>query len=200
MPSCVETFADLAADDAKSKQKSDIIAAEHPGCVCEVGSVAPEVSPGRVEDQELLIRSIYSPHQYERDTGELKPTAFDDVVDKGLSVDRKSHTSSAQIRQQIEAKLQAAKSRGAEHKFEGVAVLPCRAAREMVHGTERVFGVYDTATTVNRAHADVCQVRHGTKLEQRKARLALVNACRHGLVPETDLDTIFDAADLPGHD
>ena len=54
-------------------------------------------SCGIVEDNEILARNIFSPHHYDTDTGEINTLAFDDVLNKGLSVLRHSYTTSDEI-------------------------------------------------------------------------------------------------------
>lgn len=200
MPDCVETFAQLAADQDMGKQKAPYIAAAHPGCACETTSVHPQHSPGPVAGGELLIRCIYSPHHIEPETGLLRPTAFDDACDKGLSVDRMDHSSAAALQQQIAAKLAAPNAIAKKHEFKGVAVFRCQDARDITYDAngQRSFGVYDTATATDPAHADVCQVKLGERIDQRRARLRLIEQCGNGGAPETDLGKVFTPDPPPG--
>jgi hypothetical protein len=52
----------------------------------ELACSASEYSPGRVQDCEILHRQIFHPIHLDDETGKLKPAAFDDASNKGLSV------------------------------------------------------------------------------------------------------------------
>jgi hypothetical protein len=193
MSTCIETFTELAADSQLAKKKSDIISERHPACVCEAGSVQPSWSPGRVENGEMLLRAIYSPHHIETDTGLLNPMAFDDVVDKGLSVERMSYSSSDAMAAQVKEKLALPRAQEKGHKFVGVVALECAVVRDIqdLANGSRLFAVYDTATSSNAAHADICQVRQGSKTARALARNRLIESRCNGNRPERDIAAIF---------
>lgn len=54
-------------------------------------------SSGIVIDDEELARNIFSPHHYDTETGDIKSLAFDDVLNKGLSVLRYDYTTNEEI-------------------------------------------------------------------------------------------------------
>ena len=153
-----------------------------PECECEGVSVSDH-SPGIVADDEVLIRTIYSPVHYNRVTGEVNPAAFSDVIDKGLSVDRKQHIS----RQALEEKNQQKADRDLKDGknkdgFWALVVADCRHIRSLLLGSDRrSFCVYDTALPENSAHADICQAAFhepGTPKRtslDKKVRLELSN-------------------------
>lgn len=141
-----------------------------PECECERVTVS-DFSPGPVQDDEILIRTLYSPIHVNNQTQEIKPAAFDDVLKRGLSVDRKSHISQRELeiktRGKIEQDLEAGKRRD---DFWGVTVADCSNVRSILAEERyRSFCIYDTATEDNRAHADICQAFvHLPGTEKRK--------------------------------
>ncbi|WP_042297103.1 hypothetical protein [Paraburkholderia bannensis] len=148
---------------------------EQPRLTAFEGLTASRLSPCIVGDAEEVLRQVFSPLHVEQDTGALKPTAFDDASDKGLSVDRVDH--------QVEhASVQAGHARAAvanakegstPRKLHGIAKLKVSEVRSLCDGEARHFGVYDTALDANRAHADICQLIAG-KSSGRRARSKLV--------------------------
>ena len=132
---------------------------EFPDCECEEVSVS-DYSPALVRDDELLIRTLYSPIQINQDTGWVDPAHFrNDAMKRGFSVNRKSHVSEADLRKRIESKI--ARDRGEGKKrddFYGVVTARSRDIRRQIskHG-KRLFCVYDTAVEEDVSHADICQ-------------------------------------------
>lgn len=123
---------------------------QFPQCACEQNSVS-SYSPGIVEDDEYLIRLIFSPTHFNEDTGKLKPFAFFDCKDKGLSVNRMRYTSIEELKNTA-----AFISHG--RKIIGVVVAKCADIRAIIDEEgNRAFCIYDTATKNNKSHADICQ-------------------------------------------
>lgn len=60
-------------------------------------NTASDHSPGPVEQDETLFRQIVQPLHIDMETRTLRPNAFNDVANKGLSVDRAKHSSVAEI-------------------------------------------------------------------------------------------------------
>lgn len=130
-----------------------------PDCECEKCSVS-DYSPGTAGDEEVLIRTLYSPFQINSETGHVDPVHFrQDALRRGLSVNRKRHTTEAELRAKIEAKIvrdiQDGKRRD---RFYKVVTARCGDIRSLVdEDGRRQFCVYDTANRDDRSHADVCQ-------------------------------------------
>jgi len=123
---------------------------QFPHCACEQHSVSSH-SPGVVQDDEYLVRLIFSPTHFNEQTGKLKPFAFFDCKDKGLSVNRMQYTSVEELKQTA-----AFISHG--RRMIGVVVAKCADIRSIRdEEDERAFCVYDTATKNNQSHADICQ-------------------------------------------
>jgi glutamate 5-kinase len=140
---------------------------------------------------EVLIRVVYSPQHVEADTSRLKPTALDDASNKGLSTDRRQHTTIEEVQARITKKLNEPRAIEKGHEYKGVVVIPCGAVRGLSNDGKRLFAVYDTAQEGNHAHADVCQVRL-SKVEGAMARKRLIAALRNGDQPEWLPDAFRD--------
>jgi hypothetical protein len=131
---------------------------QFPCCECEKCSVSDH-SPGPVQDDEVLIRTVYSPVQINRETGEVDPVHFrHDALERGLSVNRKLHISEAELQAKIEAKIardmDEGKNRDGSYK---VVTARCGDIKSLVaEDGRRQFCVYDTAKPDDVSHADVC--------------------------------------------
>ena len=130
---------------------------EHPACECERYSVSDH-SPGLVRDDELLIRTLYSPYQI-NEKGTVTPASFRDALERGLSVNRKSFISEADLRKGIEGKIERDRKEGKERdEFYRVVTARCGDVRQLFsEDGERLFCIYDTASEEDVSHADVCQ-------------------------------------------
>jgi len=83
---------------ANQHNRCKALCLQFPHCTCEQHSVSP-YSPGIVQDEECLVRLIFSPTHFNEQTGKLKPFAFFDCKDKGLSVNRMQYTSVEELKQ-----------------------------------------------------------------------------------------------------
>lgn len=130
---------------------------EYPGCECERYSVSDH-SPGLVRDDELLIRTLYSPYQID-EKGTVTPASFRDALERGLSINRKSCIGEADLRKGIEGKIERDRKEGKERdEFYRVVTARCGDVRRLFsEDGERLFCVYDTASQEDVSHADVCQ-------------------------------------------
>jgi len=134
---------------ANQHNRCQALCLQFPHCICEQHSIS-SYSPGIVQDEEYLIRLIFSPTHFNEQTGQLKPFAFFDCKDKGLSVNRMQYTSVEELKQTA-----AFISHG--RKIIGVVVAKCADIRAVLDESERAFCIYDTATKNNPSHADICQ-------------------------------------------
>jgi len=127
-------------------------------CPHELNSVS-EHSPGIVTDDEDLVRAVFSPIHINEVTGELDPSAFSDVKDKGLSTDRESHTTRESIVNRANNKVEEDKASGkTDRELVGFVKACCADIRSIVdEENERCFCVYDTGLADNSAHSDTCQ-------------------------------------------
>lgn len=146
-------------------------------CPAELESVS-EYSPGIVLHEECLARLIFTPIHVDEDTGEVNAAAFNDVKDKGLSINRLTYITKSDLVQKGCAKAQADKAAGKEREFVGIIESVCLSIRSIKAESQRAFCVVDTALENDASHADVCQVPVGKKAG-RGARAALMRVFTH---------------------
>jgi hypothetical protein len=143
-------------------------------------------SPGAVDNSETLFRQVMSPLHFDEESGEFKASLFSDVKNKGLSVNRAAHTTIALLNAELEKKVE--KANGNPNRPEDRypwGLLPFVSSKlrsvyvnETNGNKRRGLGVYDTATSNDQSHADVCQlVEEGAQARSvRKTLLDLANA------------------------
>ena len=145
-----------------------------PDCACEQGSVS-DYSPGPVEDDEVLVRTIFQDSVVDSE-GRPKPSFFrHDPTSRGFSVDR--------LRVVDRQALVANKKE--DHRYTGYLrfiVAHGRDVRALRSDEDsRLFCIYDSATADNEAHADICQNVHldpGTK-DRKKRMMEFAWKLRH---------------------
>lgn len=122
-------------------------------------------SPGPIKNDETLIRYWLNPVHYDRQTGTLKATAFDDASNKGLSVNRLNHVSLEDIRDTAQVRVEAwiqANPDKIPRELIGYSDFSAGEARSVQvvepPPSRRAFAVYDTANLQDKSHADVCQI------------------------------------------
>lgn len=132
------------------------------------------MSPGPVANDETLYRQLHHPVYVDKASGELKPTAFDDVLDKGLSVERPKHCSLEDIVQhgRDRAEHYNATCSDPEKVRSLISLLRLSAeqVRELQIDGEKAIGVFDTALPELPAHADVCMLVAKNRLNNREVR------------------------------
>ena len=113
-------------------------------------------SPGIVEDEEEIARQIHSPHSYDKETEKLTTYAFDDMFNKGLSVNRLSLKNVEELHDIGEKKAEKARETNPNREYVGLSIAEVENVRNCDEGTERWFAVYDTSNEDDISHADVC--------------------------------------------
>ena len=163
--SCSEIYT-VTSNRCKFAQQND------PQCNCETVSVS-QYSPGVVEDNEILIRQIYSPIHIDKQTGKILPLAFLDVQDKGMSVNRKIYSSIEELNKKVQYKLRLDEKRGKGKGFEGIIYATCQDVRAIkTNDNLKAFCVYDTGNRNDISHADICQAK-SSRVGGSKMRLKL---------------------------
>lgn len=114
----------------------------------------PLIDNNRLNDipnDEVLVRLIYSP-EHLVDNDELKPTFIpsQDIIDRGLSVNRKRLIRREYIEQSIQKYLQ----KSADRKFHGYALVSCNEVLKITdHEGKTAFCVKPDPIEDNEAHA-----------------------------------------------
>ena len=126
--------------------------------------IATKLSPGPVNNKEFLYRQIISPIHYDKETNTLTPTAFNDVSDKGLSVNRLTHTTEEKIRQMANNRVEDYNKLNPDkptRSFSGAVSFLCEDIRNITVPADptplRGCLVFDTAYENDLSHADICQ-------------------------------------------
>ena len=115
-------------------------------------STQPNLSPGVVEDDELLLRELFNP-QHVRN-GELLPSAIqtEDLLLRGFSVNRMRYVTAEFVKAAIEKRLS---EKGEPWKDEGAAKLKALEVRQIRFDDCQAFVVIDTAERNNPGHASI---------------------------------------------
>ena len=169
---------------------------QFPNCECENSSVSDH-SPALVQDDELLIRTIYSPVQINQVTGNADPAYFrKDARTRGLSVNRKEHINSSELRSKIETKIARDQADGKERDENYLVVsATCGDIRSHIEeGGARLFCVYDTALEDDKSHADVCEAFEPLpgSANRKKERMKISSRLFEAFLGKaTDLATVY---------
>lgn len=150
---------------------------------------AMPISPCVVKNEETLVRQLFNPIHIDIATKTLKPTALDDVANKGLSVNRLQYTTEENITLAANTKAAQdnAKIDSPEKKrgLAGLSFIKCCDIRTITHVTNdcsyRAFAVYDTSLQNDISHADVCQIFGGGKQVERSLRSKLFEKAKNSV-------------------
>jgi hypothetical protein len=174
--SCEDFFREHSDDLEKCKALQDLPLGDV--LAWESESASP-YSPGPVTDDETLVRQILSPVHWDESDNSLKPTAFDDASNKGLSVNRLKAIGAKELEARAERRVaehnEANQLLGRQRSFKCLLHLNCGEVRAIAANDEserRAFAVYDTASQEDPSHADICQIVK-TRAEGRSARASL---------------------------
>lgn len=139
-------------------------------------SMSPELSPGIVDNSELVARVLHSPFMCNLEGTELTPKAVDDVFNKGLSVNRLDYIGSDEevfnsVRT-LEAKwLSNPENHSKNRAYIGFAVAnvgELRSIRDDGDSDDRqIVGVYDSANPDAAYHADACIIANMDDINDR---------------------------------
>lgn len=159
-------------------------------CECEGCSASPH-SPGPVSGNETLVRKHFIPVHFCEEDGKCTHDAYADVYRRGLSVNRKRHTTGEEIIRRAEQAVSESMRQGKSTKVD--YVLATSKWRNLSNyrfsDGSRFFCVYDTATEHDHSHADVVRARFHDKLS-RGAKMAILDALAESFEIE-EIEDIF---------
>lgn len=161
-------------------------------CECENCSASVH-SHGTVRAREILIRILFSPAHFNGVTRQVALHAFADAYKRGLSVNRRNHTTRAALLRQASKSISRSHNPGTGIPKTGYAFAVATyedIQNLMLDDESRMFCVYDTAGKSNRAHADVVYSRFRTRKLPRSMRYKL-NKALSDLFSFTELSDIF---------
>lgn len=163
---------------------------------CQNLSLSPH-SPCVVNDDETVLRSLFSPQHIDEDTGVVTPNAWSDMYDKGMSVNRRSYASAQDVLNHAHSFLKQKRTQDnlsnkqVKRSFYGILPIHVGQLRQLRYeaGT---FCVFDTALEDNIAHADICACGVGEGLRPPKqVRAKMVLHFDHGFIRSEDINSYF---------
>lgn len=140
-------------------------------------------SPCTVLASEQLARFVFSPMHVNKKTGQIKPSIFSHVHEKGCSIQRDSVAGTNEIGKFVTSFL----SERSDRAWVGVLTGPCQNVRaiKVAETDDRGVCVYDTAEPRNPAHAEMCQTQYVVDEADRvELRKKLFEAFGGGVVIE----------------
>ena len=144
--SCLELEAQYGEDECKCARYRE----KFPDCACERESVS-EHSPGPVADSEVLVRTLFLESHVDP-LGRVKPAYFRrDPEGRGFSVDRVHYWTDPQT---LKSEKCADSRYDGYLRFIGICA---KDLKELLEREKRLFCVYDSGTSENNFHADICQ-------------------------------------------
>lgn len=181
--SCRALFEGLPSGRGEVAKRAKLIDDSYPNAYCEHESVS-KFSPGVVAPGEFLHRFVFSPLHI--NDGEVLPTLFSDVKDKGLSCERADNEaiqpdSHERGRKQAESYNVTKPDDKPERSYMGAVTASCIVLRELVMNEKRLLAVYDTSLEENVSHSDVFELAGRSNAEKKQARKDIADA--FGKVP-----------------
>ena len=131
-------------------------------------SAARGISPGVVEDGEVILRELFSDHM---ENGKLTPAALpmDELLRTGASVHRAAHVTTEQVRASVQTRLKARKKKnpGRQHETRISAPITRQIRSQRVKKTSgQIYVVIDTAEVDNPGHASIYYKLQEVKLQK----------------------------------
>lgn len=158
---------------------------------------ASSYSPGVVQNAEVLARQIVDPTHFDRVTGTIKPTFFDDAASIGASCHRLNYIDYQTIQKMTEQRVAQANqnppSTGPRTAigYASVTAKEVRSIRPGSNPNRRGSAVYDTAKSDDNSHADICQLV-SNRQEGKSVRAQLWELAKNRLMkfppPQTNDD------------
>lgn len=155
---------------------------------------ASEFSPGIVQDNEILYQQIVDPTHIDPNGRKLKPTAFQDSANKGMSTNRGAHILWEDLIKsghQRASNFNKANPDRPQRALWGFAPFRAEDVRRIVAVPEggRHYFIYDTANVDDPSHADICQGVASDRSIERSIRASLFDLAKDSLIKlSSDLD------------
>ena len=157
----------------------------------ETSSAAPDISPGIVEDDEPLLRSVFNPDHVK--DGQIQPSAISlsDLRERGFSVNRLRYVTQEFVAESIDRTL-ARTFQGIARESEGVACFEARAVRDVRDNDTQVIVVIDTALQDNRGHASIYLANPDVKPSQARRMREKLLPLLHGRVSVAEAFALYE--------
>jgi len=139
-----------------------------------------DYSPGKVLNSEIIGRQIHSPiHINEEKPNQLNNFAFEDMINKGLSINRFKYSHKSDLHKRGREKAEndrlgknASQKPKPERKYIGLAIANVKEIRDTFEEEKRCFTIYDTASSDCPSHADLYCIFTKCRTELVKTRQA----------------------------
>ena len=155
----------------------------------ETSSAAPDISPGVVEDDEPLLRSVFNPDHVKDGQVQTSAISLKDLQERGFSVNRLRYVTQEFVEESIDRTL-ARTFQGIGRESEGVACFEARAVRDIRDGTQ-VFVVIDTALQDNRGHASIYLANPDVQPSQARRMREKLLPLLHGRVSVAEAFALY---------
>lgn len=157
------------ADPTFAQTKCKLLAKRHKRSIAwENGTVSP-FSPGPIKNKENIARQIFSPIHVDED-GEIKTYAYDDMYSRGLSVNRMEYINSVSLHGRGEEKAERDRVKKPDRKYLGYVIANAGTIRTSTDLNIAWFTIYDTASSKNVTHADVCCIFQPKQIKAYQSR------------------------------
>lgn len=161
----------------------------------ELRSVCEKYSPGKIEDSEVLIRTMYDPEHVHQ--GRIIETAIplEDLKERGFSVNRKNYIKRDDLERIVEAQV---KKRPEKQEIKLTSCLKCNEIRGITSEDTKVRGflVVDeidcNEIPINTAHGAIYSAYRTGKGGLRKLRAMLLGLLSKDMIL---LEEILDSLD-----
>ena len=152
-----------------------------------------------VQNDEEVARQVHSPiHLMEDNPGMLNNLAFEDMIHKGLSINRLKYAKSkddlherGRIKAANDRKGSSTRKPKPNRKYVGLAFAKVGDIRSKLEDSQRCFAIYDTATSSCPSHADLycilpaCPTEMVKTMQARKLQ-AIFCTIENNPNPDTD--------------
>jgi hypothetical protein len=130
-------------------------------------SASPWISPGIVDNDEILLRTLLEPEHVKDGRPVEAAIPLQDLRHRGYSVDRRRYTSKWRVLIYHRSRLR--RVGGQRRAF--IGILRAHELRQLIaEDTERAFVVIDTALLSNPAHAVILSAIHRSESKARALR------------------------------
>lgn len=129
---------------------------------------------GCVKNREVLARNIFSPIHIDEENNKYTRLAFDDILNKGLSVIRFNYALHEGVIEEGQKKLHNDLPNNPDRKYIGYASVSAINLRQCSlpasNITDQILAIYDTALENSIYHADVCSIKSLGKNQKQLLR------------------------------
>lgn len=151
MIGCCREFCESGLEGAALQRHVDNM---YPAFTCEHEICSPH-SPGPVLDEEQVAFLLIDPAHYDDDRKTIVPAAFQELINRDLSVLRIAHATKLEAEATRQELVARGLDRGHDRVVDEVCLTTVKDVRLELYNDERLLGVYDTALPDKSSHASI---------------------------------------------